>query len=140
MAWLARRKRLRLGLALGGSQIAIRMYTSRQEVHEGLGRSLRGVIGHRPAVAASIWAWHLLVYSLPWIAVAREWRWLPIILLGIAEKVGVEHVTGRRNWRDIPLLPLTAPATFPIVRRSFRKDHHWKGRRAHGDSLSSPEQ
>jgi cellulose synthase/poly-beta-1,6-N-acetylglucosamine synthase-like glycosyltransferase len=128
---IARRTRqagLKLGLALGGQQVAVRMYRGYREVQTGLSRGLLPVTGGSRSRLTLGAGWHLLVYTLPWVLASRQRRWLVPLLLGVAERALVEIKTGRRAVGQALLTPLSPLAAMPIVARSLRGNQRWKGR------------
>ncbi len=65
MARLSRRAGLRLGLALGGDELRVRMYDGYPAVIDGLGRGLTATAGGRRWLVAAGYAWHVLAYTRP---------------------------------------------------------------------------
>jgi hypothetical protein len=129
---IARRTReagLRLGLALGGQQVATRMYRGYREVRAGMSRGLLPVTGGSRTRLALGAGWHLVVYTLPWVLAPRRRAWLVPLVLGVAERVLVEIKTERRAVGQAVLTPLSPIAAVPIVARSLQGKPHWKGRR-----------
>ena len=129
---IARRTRkagLKLGLALGGTQVATRMYGSYREVVTGLARGLVPVAGGSRTRLVLGAGWHLLAYTLPWALAPRRRAWLVPLMLGVAERALVEVKTGRRAVWQALLTPLSPLAAAPIVARSLRGNQDWKGRR-----------
>lgn len=128
MARLTRRLGLRLGLALGGDLVRVRMYESHREVVLGLGRGLTAALGGRrwPVVAGL--ALHLLAYTLPILLLAsRRWRW--VAALGIVERLLVEAKTGGRDWTAAVAVATAPVVAVPVVRQALRREQIWKGRR-----------
>ncbi|WP_170315488.1 glycosyltransferase [Nakamurella deserti] len=124
----ARRLDLRLGLALGGDAVRVRMYRTHAEVVAGFGRGLTPVTGGRRWLVAVGLAWHLLAYTAPPL-LARSRRWRVAALLGIVERVLVEGKTGGRDWPAAALVSAAPVAAVPVVRQALRREQIWKGRR-----------
>jgi hypothetical protein len=128
---IARRTRqagLKLGLALGGQQVATRMYRGYRDVLAGMSRGLLPVTGGSRSLLVLGTGWHLLVYTLPWVLAPRRRGWLVPLALGVAERALVEIKTGRRTVWQAGLVPLSPLAAAPIVARSLRRNQRWKGR------------
>jgi Glycosyl transferase family 21 len=128
---IARRTRkagLKLGLVLGGQQVATRMYGGYREVLTGMARGLVPVTGGSRTGLALGAGWHLLVYTLPWGMARRRRAWIVPLVLGVTERVLVEIKTGRRTVWQALLTPLSPVAAVPIVARAIRGNQRWKGR------------
>lgn len=131
----ARRAGLRLGLALGGDLVGARMY-------EGFGATVDGFVknvlaahgGSRLLLAASA-AWHLLAYTVPWLrmwsrsAGASRHAWAAGAVLGLAERIAVNGKTGRGDYWEAALMPVTPLAAVPVCVRAMGRTRVWKGRR-----------
>ncbi|HEX6444997.1 MAG TPA: glycosyltransferase family 2 protein [Streptosporangiales bacterium] len=129
---LARRARglgLRLGLALGGELVQVRMYRGYADSVRGFGRSLREAHGHRDLVLAGMLAWHLAAYTLPWLLLRHAGAWRAAAAAGLAERLLVNAKTGRRAWAEAALVPVTPLAAVPACLLAFRRTSTWKGRR-----------
>lgn len=128
---IARRTRrlgLKLGLALGGDAVRVRMYRSRSEVITGLGRGLVPAAGgHRAAVAAGLAA-HLVAYTVP-ILLVRSPLWRLAAALGIVERMLVESKTGGRDWAAAATVAAAPVVAIPVVMQALRREQIWKGRR-----------
>lgn len=128
---IARRTRrlgLKLGLALGGDAVGVRMYPNHRELVLGLGRGLVPAAGgRRSAVLAGLLA-HLLAYTVPMVLV-RSPRWRLAAGLGILERLLVEAKTGGRDWSAAALVAAAPVAAIPVVRQAMRREQTWKGRR-----------
>lgn len=128
MARRTRRLGLKLGLALGGDLVRVRMYSDFPGVVSGLGRGLTAALGGRrwPVVAAL--ALHLLAYTAPVVLVAsRRWRWAAA--LGIVERLLVEAKTGGHDWVAAAVVSAAPVVAVPVVRQALRREQVWKGRR-----------
>ncbi len=128
---LARRARgtsLRLGLALGGDLVGARMYRGYLESVRGFGKSLRAAHGGRDSVLALSAAWHLLAYTMPWLAWRRGGMWRAAALFGLAQRVLVNVKTGRGALGEAALVPVTPFAALPAYALAFRRNARWKGR------------
>lgn len=116
----------RLGVALGGELLSVRMYRSYPQSLAGLAKmTLPFHRGWRPALLLT-WAMHVLVYGLPW------WNRQPVpTALSVLEGLLVRRLVGRNTGTDraevllTPLLPLLAT---PIYLLAWRKNVRWKGR------------
>lgn len=128
---IARRTRrlgLKLGLALGGDAVRVRMYTGHREVVQGLGRGLVPAAGGRRGLLVVGWFLHVLAYTAPVLLVRSPlWRWAAA--LGIVERVLVEAKTGGRDWAAATLVAAAPLAAIPVVRQALRREQVWKGRR-----------
>ena len=125
-----RRRGHRLGLALGGELVQTRMYDSWAGLVTGFARGLRPVVGGSRAAVIVGWLGHLVVYSLPVVALAvsRRRAWLLPTAVAVVERLLVEAKTGRRRWAQAALTPLSPIAAAPVVWRSLRREQVWKGR------------
>jgi glycosyltransferase involved in cell wall biosynthesis len=128
---LARRTRragLALGLALGGDLVSARMYSGYWDSVHGFGRNLRTAHGDRDTALALTAAWHLLAYTLPWLAWRRDLLWRVAAVLGLAQRVLVNAKTGRGAAGEALLVPVTPLAALPVYALAFRRYTRWKGR------------
>ncbi len=119
---------LRLGLALGGDLLHVRMYTSYPDVVRGLSRGLMPMAGGSKAVLVLGWAAHAAAYTMPLVWVARDRRWSVPLLMGMAERGIVEVKTRRYAVVQAGLSPAIAPAMVPLVLRALRGRPTWRGR------------
>jgi hypothetical protein len=104
------------------------MYRGYREVLSGMSRGLLPVMGGSRTRLVLGAAWHLPVYTLPWV-LAPRWRgWLVPLGLGVAERALVEIKTERRTVWQALLVPLSPLAAAPIVARALRGQQRWKGR------------
>ncbi|MGB3187765.1 MAG: glycosyltransferase [Ornithinimicrobium sp.] len=128
---MARRTRalgMRLGLALGGNLVHVRMYTSYGEVVGGLSRGLMTMSNGSPVVLILGWAAHLTAYTLPILLLFRDRRWALPLALGLSERVLVEIKTRRYAVWQALLVPAIAPAMVPLIVRALRGRPTWRGR------------
>jgi cellulose synthase/poly-beta-1,6-N-acetylglucosamine synthase-like glycosyltransferase len=128
---IARRTRaagLKLGLALGGGLVSTRMYNGYRAVVAGMGRGLLSAAGGSRGRLVAGTGWHLLAYTLPCVLAVRQRPWAFPVLLGMTERALVELKTGRREWWQAVLPPLSPLAALPIVVRALRGTQRWKGR------------
>jgi hypothetical protein len=123
-----RRAGLRLGLALGGDLVSARMYTGYQECVRGFGKSLRAAHGGHDSALELTAAWHLLAYTVPWLAWRRGSLWRAAAILGVAQRVLVNAKTGRGAPGEAVLVPVTPLAALPVYALAFRRNARWKGR------------
>jgi glycosyltransferase involved in cell wall biosynthesis len=123
-----RRAGLRLGLALGGDLVSARMYSGYRQCVRGFGKSLRAAHGGHDGALAVTAAWHLLAYTVPWLAWRRSRLWRAAAVLGLAQRVLVNAKTGRRTPGEAALVPLTPLAALPVYALAFRRSARWKGR------------
>jgi glycosyltransferase involved in cell wall biosynthesis len=128
LARRARRAALRLGLVLGGDLVGARMYAGYRESVRGFGKSLRAAHGGHDLALAGTAAWHLLAYTVPWLACRRDRAWRVAAVLGLAQRVLVNVKTGRGALAEAALVPVTPLATLPAYALAFRRTAHWKGR------------
>ncbi|MEV0841948.1 glycosyltransferase [Actinocatenispora sera] len=128
---LARRVRrlgLRLGLALGGDAVQARLYRGYGEAVAGFAKSLRGAhFGSRALLAANL-AGHAVAYTLPWLRWSSGPAWRAAALAGLLERALVNAKTGRRQYAEVALVPIVAPAVVPAVLAAMRRRVRWKGR------------
>ena len=129
LARRARRAALRLGLALGGDLVSARMYSGYGESVRGFGKSLRAAHGGRDSALALSAAWHLLAYTVPWLAWRRRRAWRAAAVLGLAQRILVNAKTGRGAPGEAVLVPVTPLAALPAYALAFRRNARWKGRR-----------
>ena len=128
LARRARRAALPLGLALGGDLVSARMYSGYRESVRGFGKSLRAAhSGHDSALALTA-AWHLLAYTMPWLAWRRNRVWRTAAVLGMAQRILVNVKTGRGAPGEAALVPVTPLAALPVYALAFRRNARWKGR------------
>ncbi len=128
---LARRARgaaLRLGLALGGDLVGARMYSGYWESVRGFGKSLRAAHGGHDLALAATAAWHLLAYTVPWLAVRHGRAWQAAAVLSLVQRVLVNAKTGRHAPAEAALVPVTPLAAFPVYTLAFRRTVRWKDR------------
>ncbi len=128
MARLARRRGLRLGLALGGEQLQVRMYDGYRAVIGGLGRGLTASAGGRRWLVAAGYAWHVLAYTVPVAMLGRSWWWRSAALMAVAERLVVEVKTGGRDWSAAAAVAASPVAAAPVVARALRREQQWRGR------------
>jgi glycosyltransferase involved in cell wall biosynthesis len=128
LARRARRAGLALGLALGGDLASARMYSGYRDSVRGFGRNLRAAHGGRDGALAATAAWHLLAYTMPWLAWRRDRAWRVAAILGLAQRVLVNAKTGRGAPGEALLVPVTPLAALPVYALAFRRYARWKGR------------
>ena len=124
----ARRAGLRLGLALGGDLVSARMYSGYQECVLGFGKNLRAAHGGHDSALATTAGWHLLAYTVPWLAWRRSRLWRAAAVLGLAQRILVNAKTGRGRPGEATLVPITPLAALPVYALAFRRSARWKGR------------
>lgn len=119
---------LRLGVALGGTLIGVRMYQSYSQIAEGFGKNLTAFHGGSRVLLVVSALLHFGVYTLPWLLWWQNPAWLLLGLLGIIERLLTNHKTGRPLWEAmlVPLAPLMAG---PIYAKALARNYSWKGRR-----------
>lgn len=128
---LARRTRragLRLGLALGGGLASTRMYPGYWDSVRGFGRNLRTAHGGHASALAVTAAWHLIAYTMPWLAWRCDRAWRVAAILGLVQRVLVNAKTGRSAPGEALLVPVTPLAALPVYALAFRRYARWKGR------------
>lgn len=123
-----RREGYRLGLALGGAAIAVRMYRSYLEMVRGLGKSLLAAHGESRALLLAAALWHLTAYTLPAILVWTEPRWALPLAASLVERVLVNAMTGRGAYWEALLMPVTPLLALPVHARALARRRIWKGR------------
>ncbi len=117
----------RIGVALGGNLVAVRMYRSYAEIIEGLGKNLIEFHGRSRVVLALSYLAHLLAYTLCWPLAWLDPGWLLVGALGLLERLLINLKTGREGWEFV-LVPLAPLFSTPIYLRSGQKTYTWKGR------------
>jgi len=133
-----RRAGLRLGLALGGDLVSARMYSGYRESVAGFGKNLRAAHGGHDGALAATAAWHLLAYTVPWLAWRRSRLWRTAAVLGVAQRVLVNAKTGRGAPGEAALVPVTPLAALPVYALAFRRTARWKGRSYRGSRRTVP--
>lgn len=136
LALNTRRAGLRLGLALGGSAVTARMYDGYAATVRGFAKSLRAAHGGSRALVIATSVGHLAAYTAPWVAIGRTARrrgvldpwWATAAGLGLLERAMLNHVTGRRAYWEVSLIPLTPVAALPLAASALRRTRRWKGR------------
>lgn len=128
LARRARRDGLRLGLVLGGSVVKTRMYTGYTGCVTGFGRSLLPATGGSRLRLAVLAGGHLAAYTVPAVLCWRDPRWAVPLLLAVVERLAVEAKTGRRQWWQAVLAPLSPVAALPVIAQALRRRQSWKGR------------
>lgn len=128
LARAARARGLRLGLALGGTGVQVRMYRNRREVAAGLGRGLLPMAGGRRWVVVLVWLWHLLAYTVPPMLALVSPRWRLAAALGTAERALLEIKTGGRDWPAALMIGASPLAAVPAVVQGLRRRQQWRGR------------
>ena len=123
----ARHEGLRLGLALGGEVVQVRMYEGYAATVAGLAKSLLAAHGGSRVLLGSTAAWHVLAYTVPWLRPTRR-VWQVAAVLGLVERLGVNAKTGRRAWAEALLTPVAPLAALPVFARAARRGSTWKGR------------
>jgi len=128
LARAARRAGCKLGLALGGNLVQTQMYSGYSEAVRGLGRGLLAVTGGARWRLVAAAGWHLVVYTLPFLAAGRRRRWLLPLGLGLAERLLVAlKCHPRAAWQTV-LTPLYPLAFVPVAGQAMRRRQYWKGR------------
>ncbi len=128
---IARRTRrlgLRLGLALGGEAVQVRLYDTFSSAITGLGRGLRPVAGGRRWLVVVGYLWHVVAYTLPLLWVGRSAVWTAAALMGILERMLLEAKTGGRDWPAAAAVSASPLVAVPIVAQALRSVQVWKGR------------
>ncbi|MDX2006146.1 MAG: glycosyltransferase family 2 protein [Meiothermus sp.] len=117
----------RMGLALGGDLIGVRMYRAFPEIVEGLGKNLIEFHGRNRLLLGLSWLAHLTAYTLCWpLALLNPW-WLLVGGLGLVERLLLNLKTGR-EWWELVLVPLAPLYAMPVYLRSAARKYTWKGR------------
>lgn len=143
--YLARRVRAagwRVTKVLGASLIGIHPYRSYPASVRGFSKhALRVHLGSRGLMVA-LGALHFAVYTWPWLTPARGRAHWALRLLGPAERLAVNLLTGRRAPADLlesALVPLTLPSALPAYWLALRAQVGWKGRTyGNGAAVSGP--
>ena len=124
----ARRSGLQLGLALGGDLVQIRMYRGYRATVAGFGRTLLSAFGGSRARLTLAGVFQLAAYLLPLALCRRQRRWRLVVALGVVERLLVEAKTGRRQWWQAILVPLSPVAAIPVAGQAMRQSQPWRGR------------
>ncbi len=128
MARHVRRSGMRLGLALGGSDVRVRMYTGYRATVAGLGRGLLPVTGGSRVMLGAFGLWHVVAYTVPLLLSRRNPRWALPLLAAALERLLVEAKTDRRQWWQAVLSPLSPLAAVPVFAHAMRRTQVWRGR------------
>jgi hypothetical protein len=123
----ARHSGLRLGLALGGECVQVRMYEGYAATVAGIAKSLLAAHGGSRVLLATTATWHVLAYTVPWLRPTRP-AWQVAIALGLVERLAVNAKTGRGAWAEALLVPVAPLAALPVYARAARRGATWKGR------------
>jgi hypothetical protein len=97
------------------------MYEGYRDAVRGFGKSLRAAHGGSDVLLIASAAFHLTAYTLPWLLLTQGVLWPLAAGLGLAQRVLVNAKTGRRDYGEAALVPVTAPA-------ALRRKARWKGR------------
>jgi glycosyltransferase involved in cell wall biosynthesis len=124
-----RRLGLKLGLALGGDLVGVRMYDSYRSTVRGVGKSMRAAHADSDLLLAAGAAGHLIAYTLPWLKLRDGRSWQLAAALGLAQRALVNAKTGRGSYAEVALVPVTAIAAVPAYLLAVRRHATWKGRR-----------
>lgn len=122
---------LRLGLALGGDAVSVRMYGGYAEVVAGIGKSLLPAHGGSRLLMALTASWHVVAYTLPLLRLAarpRSTAARAALALGLVERLAVNAKTGRRARWEAALVPVTPLVALPVYARAAGRTQQWKGR------------
>jgi glycosyltransferase involved in cell wall biosynthesis len=128
---LARRTRaagLKLGLALGGRFVGVRMYDDYASTVRGMAKSIRAAHGGSDVALLASAAANLTAYTLPWLRWRHGRYWQAAALLGLLERALVNAKTGRGAYAEAALVPITALAALPMYALAMRRTARWKGR------------
>jgi chlorobactene glucosyltransferase len=136
-----KRAGLKLRVADGGGVICCRMYHSWEEVRDGFAKNVLAGHGHSIAFLLVSWAFHWLLFLLPWIWLALGWLggppgwplW-PLLLIGLG--VGVRALTAAFShqrvqdaiWMPVSTLLMAIIAAQSIWWRVRYGGPRWKGR------------
>ncbi|TDE86580.1 glycosyltransferase family 2 protein [Deinococcus sp. S9] len=121
----------RLALARGGDSLGVRMYRSYPASVAGFGKNARAFHGRSRVLLLCSAAWHLAVYTLPWVLPARLRGIAGLRAAALLERPLVNLLTGRRAATDLAeglLGPVTPLLALPVYLRAMRGRVSWKGR------------
>ncbi len=129
MGQAAKRRGLRVALALGGNVLSTRMYASEEEILEGFSKNILSAHGNsRPFLALSL-VLNTLAYTLSWLFALIDPLWLVPATLGMFQR----GLTAYKTYRT-PLEAFLQPfAAYPLwrigVRALVRNGRYaWRGR------------
>lgn len=128
LAQRTRRAGLRLGLALGGTAVAVRMYDGYRDLVGGLAKSLLAAHGgSRPLMWAGA-AWHVVAYTLPLLLTPFAPWWGVQVALAWGSRALLNATTGRGAFWEAVLVPLAPLLALPVYVRASAPRRVWKGR------------
>lgn len=128
MAQRVRAFGLKLGLALGGTVLGVRMYRSYGDMVGGLAKSLLAAHGGSRLLMAAAAAWHLTVYTLPVVLVFAWAGWALPIAMSVVERILVNRKTLRGSYAEVLLMPIAPVLALPVYARAMGRRRVWKGR------------
>lgn len=128
LARRVRRAGLRLGLALGGTRLAIRMYRGYGETLRGIGKSLRAAHGESSLLVALGAAAGVASSTVPVALVPIEPRFALVAGLTLVSRAVVNAKTRRGAFWEVVLVPLAPLLLLPAYAAAFRRRRQWKGR------------
>ncbi len=128
IARLTRANGVRLGLALGGNLVRVRMFADFPELVRGLGRGLSPIARTHPVALVSAWLAHVLMYTLPLVLAVELPIWRLCAALGITERLLIEAKTGGRDWTAAVTASPWPLMAAPVVIQALRKTQTWKDR------------
>ncbi|MDZ7799621.1 MAG: glycosyltransferase family 2 protein [Trueperaceae bacterium] len=128
MAQRVRRVGARLGLALGGPMLGIRMYHGYAQLVRGMGKSLRAIHGDARLLVVLGAVANLAMYTAPFVLAPLDLRWLPAAALALLSRALVDAKTGRGSLAELALVPFAPLLALPAYALGLRRQRHWKGR------------
>jgi hypothetical protein len=121
---------LRVALRLGGRLLSARMYERYGEVVRGFGKNALAAVGGAPPALVALLLLNLVTYTLPWLLLVVDGRWLPLALSGVLLRAAT-NVLALRSPFEAVLQPLGPLALVPVVALSLHwgPAYAWRGRR-----------
>jgi glycosyltransferase involved in cell wall biosynthesis len=131
MGQAAKRKGLKIALALGGHVISTRMYKNDTDVIKGFSKNIIAAIGNKTLLVIALLL-NTLAHSLPLLFIAFDKRWLVVLALSLVQRV-LTCLKTKRAWREFIYQPLMSYALWRIGLRALRqKGYSWKERHYNG--------
>ena len=129
MGQAAKRRGLRVALALGGDMLSARMYRGEAAVIEGFSKNILSAHGNsRPFLALSL-VLNTLAYTLSWVFALINPLWTVPAALGLFQRALTAYKT-RRTPLEAFLQPVTAYPLWRIGVRALARNgrYRWRGR------------
>jgi glycosyltransferase involved in cell wall biosynthesis len=127
MGQQAKRKGLKIALALGGHVISTRMYKSDADVVKGFSKNIIAAIGNKTLLVTALLL-NTLAHTLPLLFIAFDKRWLVVLALSLLQRA-LTCLKTKRDWREFIYQPFMSFAIWRIGLRALRqRGYSWKER------------